>query len=183
MFGEHSWRVRSEIGAIRRVIDVLARGSEALRELAIAWSDEQLARGVSTWSVARRWSTLSSLVAAIERHTARARGCAPAQLGTLPRAAVLELDARGVAAIVARAAADAKPRDAAILALLGEHGITDAHVVALRVVDALRIASTLSTPGAAALRSVCEGRPALGFVFDGRRRGRALSPRGVRMVA
>lgn len=174
-FGAHAWRSRSEFVVIRRVIATLAIDRAELRTLAIAWHDADRDRGAAPGTLARRWSSLASLVAAL----ADARR-EPYDLGAVPRERATEIDATRRDAIVHDAIVRARWSDAAIVGVIGTLGLSDDDVARLRCHELLVHARACSLPTQRAAEKTCEGRPARAHALEGRRRGDAITSGGVR---
>lgn len=168
-FGDHTWRLRSLAAIVRRVCETIANDRAALRELALAWIEALDERGVAIGSRARRWGSLASL----------AHACG-GEIGPMPRTIARDLEPRGVAALVARAAASGAHMDAALIGLLGERGESETAIASMRVHACERVPCSAATR--AAITEICRGRAAGAYAFGGRRRGTPLSPRGVRMA-
>lgn len=171
-FGAFTWRVHTEIGTIRRVLSLLERDPKEIRALALAWIDDQRARGIATVSLARRWSVLSSLV------TFASRGAA--KLGRLPRTPAPELNARKLAQLVARIVDARAWEAAAMIGLIGERGFDRERIASMRVREAMMVPCSRATR--AAVVKICEGRKLGAFAFQGRSRGGSISPRGIEFV-
>lgn len=169
---------------IRRVIEALDDGSEAIRERLAAWIASERARGIASRSLARRWSTVASLVRAIAEHLPRARGITPPSIPPMPMARVDVVELDELRGMIARCVDAGAYQDATILGLVGECGRTPEQVAALRVaqVSAL-LASTgrseISAGTRAAMAAICRDRRPGAYAFPGQRRGRPLSRRGV----
>lgn len=171
---------------IRRVIEALADGSEAIHERLIAWIDSERARGIASRSLARRWSTIASLVRAIVEHLPRARGVSAPSIPPMPMHRVDVDDAAAVRKIVSRCVDASAFQDATILGLIGELGHSPERVAGLRVVQiAAIVAAAADDPGRicdatrTAMLAVCRDRRPSAYAFPGQRRGRPISRRGV----
>lgn len=180
-FGDKTWGVCNEITVVRRVIATLEHGSAALHELAVTWIEAERARGLAFVSLARRWSTLASLVRAIAEQIPRPRGMTAPALAPMAAPRVAVLDRAAVVAIVARCCDAAAFSDGAIVGVLGEIGTPIEHVAALRVAQlASATAGTrVSSWTHRAAAEVCRDRRPSAWAFPGRRRGSPLSARGV----
>lgn len=180
-FGDKTWRVRNEIAVIRRVIATLADGSDEIRELVEAWTTSERARGIALPTLARRWSTIASLVRSIAEHVPRPRGTLPPMLPPIPTQRVALVDRASVVAIVARCCAAEAYDDGAMVGVLGELGHSAEKVATLRVAELRRIvaAAGVSTWTRTAAAEVCGDRPPHAWAFGGQRRGDPISRRGV----
>jgi integrase len=150
--------VRSEIAVIRRVLEAARDDPQSLRALALAWIESERERGMSAQTLSLRWRTLSALLGAIKRRAAESGERIAVDLGPRPRAPQRPLVDGDVAALVRELAADGRHRDAVIVGLLGELGLRDHEVLALRVRDVATLPA--SPPLAAALARVTrDARP------------------------
>lgn len=167
-FGRFSWRAPTEITVIRRVLDVIGDDPTAIRPLALAWIEHEAACGASPATLAQRWRMLSALVGAIAKHTA----IATAPLGARPKPPRRSVAGDGVAELMRELMRAGRPRDAAIVGLLGEVGMRDVAVLALRVRDVDRVIASADLRAALA-RATAGARPQ-DFAIRARR-GRSLS--------
>lgn len=174
-FGTHAWRLRDEIAVIRRVDATLASDRATLRALADAWAMHERERGAAQQTIARRWSTLASLVATIGE-----REREPYDLGAMPRDRPAEIDAARRDAIVHDASESARWSDAVIVGMIGTLGLSDESVARLRCHEIIDLSRACPLPVQRAAERLCRGRPARSHALEGLRRGTAISATGVR---
>lgn len=174
LFGDAIWGARDIFAVIRRVLATLERGSDAFRELAVRWSEAQRERGASFHTRTRQWSTLARLVAFIGEQYPR-RGAAPPSIGSMPR----EHDATpDVQKIIARAIEEGRDDDAVIVALAISHDVDE--IAAMTIGDLRGFELAALAPVRHAIDRVCARRRSNAHAFAGRRRGRPITPQGIR---
>lgn len=169
-FGAHAWRSPTEITAIRRVLDTIEENPDALRPLALAWHEQEQARGLAPATLSQRWAILSALLTAIAKHTHKPA----ASIGPRPRTSRRSLDGDGVAELIRDLLQRGRPRDAAIVGLLGEVGLTDEQTLALCVRDVAALVTSADLRNALALASV-GGRPQDAAIRARRRRSLSIA--------
>lgn len=158
------------------MIEALQDGSATIETLARAWDDEQRASGLAWKTRERRRGTLRSFVAFCERSRAVPRGVA---IEPLPR----ERTTRGSIAPRVNAAIDAaisagRWRDAAILTLLWDRGVSMADVQRMTIAD-LPVFDA-SDRCARALSHAASTRPADAWIFPGRDHRAPMDARSIR---
>ncbi len=165
---------------IRRVIEAIASDLVSFRALAEQWHEHERAKGAANDSLARRWGSLSSLVTAIGKQTARARSVPPPTLGPHPRDEPRELTRRDVAALVARCSDARAWEDAIVIGLLGERGKSEQTICDYRVHE-LRALTCSRDVRAAIVEHTRRMAPAA-WAFGGRALGKPCSPRKLRKI-
>lgn len=187
LFGRFSWRCSGRASVSRTVTRILADlrdGGEGIAALARAWDDAQRSDGVSLASRRRRRSTLRSVIAFAVAHRKifRVPICEPVdrlRADPKPRGPIHER----VESEIVTALARGQTRDAAIVALAWESGLSLARIAALQVRDlGAPVLADLSLRCAAALAEIAGARPRDAWLFPSRDMSRPLAAKSVAAV-
>lgn len=171
-FGTFAWRCSKPEAVIRRVLQLARETPRTLRELAVRWIEHGRDRELAIATLQRRWQSLHALerVLVAHDHTARVR------FGPFPRLVARRVSLRDAHALIASLVARGRPRDAVLVALFVELGMTPPQVRALLVRDAMALA--LRPEIRAALELACAGARPQDAALRGPQ-GRALSLRTI----
>lgn len=173
LFGSFSWQIRMPQTIAARVLADLRDGGSRFASLADAWDDEQIDAGISFESRKRRRGTLRSFAA-----WCIANGGAPKGSGLGPLARERSHDARTTIAdraeqAIATALDRRQDRDAVIVMLAWECGLTPGAIRDLRISDLVNVPT--SDRCARTLRCVCTDRASGAWVFPSRNAREPLS--------
>lgn len=121
-------------------------------------------------TLSQRWAILSALLGAVAKCFKKPA----ASLGPRPRTPRRSVDGDGVAELMRELLQDGRPRDAAIVGLLGEVGLTDEQVLTLRVREIDTLVTSADLRRALSLAAV-GGRPQDAAIRARRRRDLSIA--------